>query len=308
MRATRTASAHEAADAVRRRGRGRQASDRWQEVTSRVCVVAVLTLGLVHSALANWVPARGAVDSRMRVAPYSPDQVYRLYGYVGYQIDIEFARGEVFKGLAAGDMRGISFEAKGRHLFIKPRVARVHTNLTVLTNLRQYEFDYSASLGPPNPALGEVIYALRFTYPGTRSKTKEAALTAKRIARDLAQAPTLRPHNYDYWYCGVRELKPEAAWDDGVRTWIRFGAREALPAIFVENADGSESLVNFSMDEGDVVIQRVAHRFVLRRGALTGCIVNRDFTGGGERLPTHTVSPLVKRVTKRPAEKPGAGS
>jgi type IV secretion system protein VirB9 len=93
-----------------------------------------------------------------------------------------------------------------------------------------------------------------------------------------------------------------------VRTWIRFGARQPLPAIFVQNADGSESLVNFSMDQGDVVIQRVVERLVLRRGHLTGCIVNRDFTGGGERLISHTVSPLVKRVTKRPAAKPGAGS
>ena len=305
MRAT-AASALEAARASRHPRGGQRASNQRHEATTGVCLFALLALGLTPSALANWVPARGAVDARMRVAPYSPDQVYRLYGYVGYQIDIEFARGEVFKGLAAGDIRGISFEAHGRDLFIKPRVAHVHTNLTVLTNLRQYEFDYSASLRPPDPALGEVIYALRFTYPGTRA-TQEAALNAKRITRDLAKAPSLRHRNYDYWYCGVPQLKPEAAWDDGVRTWIRFGAREPLPAIFVQSADGTESLVNFSMEGADVVIQRVAHRFVLRRGRLTGCIVNRDFTGGGKRLASHTVSPLIERVTKRPAVNPGAG-
>lgn len=285
---------------------GWRASNRCREATPGVCLFALLALGLTPSASANWVPARGTADARMRVAPYSPDQVYRLYGYVGYQIDIEFARGEVFKGLAAGDIRGISFEAHGRDLFIKPRVAHVHTNLTVLTNLRQYEFDYSASERSPDPALGEVIYALRFTYPGTPT-AQEAALSAKRIARDLAKAPSLRHRNYDYWYCGVPQLKPEVAWDDGVRTWIRFGAREALPAIFVQGADGRESLVNFSMDGGDVVIQRVVRRFVLRRGRLTGCIVNRDFTGGGEELASHTVSPLIERVTKRPAVNPGAG-
>jgi len=241
----------------------------------------------------------------MRIAPYSPDQVYRLYGYVGYQIDIEFASGEVFKGLAAGDIRAISFEAHGRHLFIKPRVPRVHTNLTVLTNLRQYEFDYSALATPPDPTLGEVIFALRFTYPGTAAQ--QVALTAKHIASELTKAPPVAARNYDYWYCGPPTLRPEAAWDDGVRTWIRFGARESLPAIFVQDADGSESLVNFSMDHGDVVIQRVAHRFVLRRGRLAGCIVNRNFTGGGARLGSHTVSPFVERVTKRPVASTGAG-
>ena len=88
-----------------------------------------------------------------------------------------------------------------------------------------------------------------------------------------------------------RRLKPIAAWDDGVRTWIQFGARSELPAIFVENDDGTESLVNFSVSQGDIVVQRVARRFVLRRGRLTGCIVNKAFTGGGERLKSHTVSP-----------------
>jgi len=270
-----------------------------------LCLSSVLALGLARPAAANWVPARGSIDSRMRVAPYSADQVYCLYGYVGFEIDIEFAQGEVFKGLAAGDIDGLSFEAHGRHLFLKPRVPHVETNLTVLTNLRLYEFEYSTLPGPPDPMYGEVIYALRFTYPEAVETQK--TLVAKEITGDLTKAPMIRPRNDDYWYCGRPELKPEATWDDGVRTWIRFGARTELPAIFFKNADGSESLVNFSMDDGDVVIQRVAHRFVLRRGRLTGCIVNRHFTGGGERLRSNTVSPAVERVTKSPAGNPGAG-
>lgn len=257
-------------------------------------------------AQANWVPARGPVDSRIRVAPYSAEQVYRLYGYVGYQIDIEFAHDESFIGLAAGDIDGISFEAKGNHLFLKPRVARVDTNLTVLTNRHQYEFDYSVLPGPPDPALGEVIFALRFTYPENRQQGA-AAVAAKEITGAFARVSRERPRNYDYWYCGRPELKPVAAWDDGVRTWIQFGARAELPAIFVQNADGTESLVNFSVSQGDIVVQRIAPRFVLRRGRLTGCIVNKAFTGGGERLTSHTVSPAVERVTRGAAQASGEG-
>lgn len=257
----------------------------------------VLMLVTAPPAAANWVPARGVVDSRIRIAPYSAEQVYRLYGYVGYQIDIEFAPDESFLGLAAGDIAGISFEAKGNHLFLKPRVARVDTNLTVLTSRHEYEFEYSVLPGPPDPAWGEVIYALRFTYPENR-RQGAAAVAAKEISGALARAVESRPRNYDYWYCGRPELKPTAAWDDGVRTWIQFGARSELPAIFVQNADGMESLVNFSVRQGDIVVQRVARRFVLRRGRLTGCIVNKAFTGAGERLSSHTVSPAVERVTR----------
>lgn len=256
------------------------------------------------AAYANWVPARGTVDTRIRTAPYSADQVYQLYGYVGYQIDIEFSRGERFLGLAAGDMNALSFKAEGNHLFLKPRLSHVHTNLTILTSEREYEFDYSASPGAPDPTLGEVIYALKFTYPQSRSASA-AALQRGRITKDLRDAPRDAFKNTDYWYCGRPELKPVSAWDDGARTWIEFGARSELPAIFVKNDDGSESLVNFSIERSDIVVQRIAKRFVLRRGKLTGCIVNKGFMGAGVRLGSGTVSPAVRRVTRRPASDEG---
>ena len=46
---------------------------------------------------------RGLADSRIRTVLYSPDEVYRLYGFVGYHLDLEFASDEVFVGLSAGD-------------------------------------------------------------------------------------------------------------------------------------------------------------------------------------------------------------
>ncbi len=81
-----------------------------------------------------------------------------------------------------------------------------------------------------------------------------------------------------------------------MHTRLRFAANAELPAIFVRNADGSESLLNFSMDPGDVVIHRVARQFILRRGKLTGCIVNQGFTGAGLRLDSGTVTPDVQRT------------
>jgi type IV secretion system protein VirB9 len=47
-----------------------------------------------------------------------------------------------------------------------------------------------------------------------------------------------------------------------------------------------------------VVIHRVSHRFVLRRGRLVACIENRSFDGGGERLQSETLVPGVERRTK----------
>ena len=271
---------------------------RRQGAPAMVFAVACVLLSIVAapSARADWVPAPGRGDPKIRIAPYSRNRVYRLYGYVGYQIDIEFAKGERFDGLAAGNIEGIAFKADGRHLFLKPRVPHLRTNLTVLTNRRSYEFDYSVSPKTPYSAVRQVIYALRFTYP--RPPVVALQHAKQRIAADLARGPAVR-RNFDYWYCGSPSLKPERVWDNGVQTWIRFGARQALPAIFVLGADGNESLVNFSIRRGDVVVQRVVRRLVLWRGKLRGCIVNEEFRGAGVPLTSETLSSKVERITAR---------
>jgi type IV secretion system protein VirB9 len=246
------------------------------------------------SSVAETVPARGIVDSRMRTAVYNGDEVYRLRGYVGYQIDLEFEPGEIFTGLGAGDLEGLSFVGQDNHLFLKPKAARVATNLTVLTSRRHYQFDYTALAQRPAPDDPGVIYSVRFTYPPLPSQSAADA-AAKRLDSQLESAGTRRPHNEDYWYCGRHALMPVAASDDGVHTRLRFAANSDLPAIFVRNEDGSESLLNFNMDAGDVIVHRVARQFILRRGKLTGCIVNRGYTGGGTRLDSGTVAPDVER-------------
>jgi type IV secretion system protein VirB9 len=88
--------------------------------------------------------------------------------------------------------------------------------------------------------------------------------------------------------------------DDGVQTYVRFAERAELPTLFVLNEDGTESLLNFHIAAGVVVIHRLARRFVVRRGKLVGCIVNRAFLGGGERLESGTVRPEVRLEQVRP--------
>ena len=256
------------------------------------CLTAAVTgLCIISVTIAETLPNPGLADARIRTAAYSQDEVYRLTGYVGYQTDLEFQQGETFVGLAAGDIEGISFVAQDNHLFLKPKVARVGTNLTIVTSRHTYQVDYSASAQRPD-ATQEVIYALRFTYPPDPLKESESA-TEKAF-------DTHRPRNFDYWYCGNPAIQPVAASDDGVHTRIRFAAHAEEPAIFVRNEDGTESLLNFSMDDGDVILHRVAHRLILRRGKLAGCIVNKGFVGSGERMKSNTTSENVERATKGP--------
>jgi type IV secretion system protein VirB9 len=266
----------------------------------RCCVPALAIMALLQSAalLAETVPARGTVDSRIRVTAYNSDEVYKLRGFVGYQIDLEFEPGEVFTGLGAGDLEGLSFVGQDNHLFLKPKAARVATNLTVLTSRRHYQFDYVTLAQRPASDDPSVIYSLRFTYAPLPSQSA-AESAAQHLESQLQSASAKRPQNIDYWYCGQPTLKPVAASDDGVHTRLRFAANADLPAFFVRNEDGSESLLNFSMDGGDVIIHRVAKRFILRRGKLTGCVLNQGFVGTGTRLESGTVAPDVERRVQR---------
>jgi type IV secretion system protein VirB9 len=254
-------------------------------------VVAMLAVTGTSVARSETIPMRGLADSRIRTAAYDGNQVYRLHGYVGYQIDLQFEPGETFVGLGAGDIDGLSFVSQDNHLFIKPKAAKVNTNLTVLTNRRPYQFDYTASGPRPIAGDSDVIFAVRFIYPPAR---RDAA--ADGVKRMLEQSGGSRAHNIDYWYCGNGAVKPIAASDDGIHTRLRFGAKSEQPAIFVQNDDGSESLLNFSMDGGDVVVHRVVRELIVRRGRLAGRIVNKAFTGSGERLESGTVSPAVERT------------
>ncbi len=258
---------------------------------ARFCVMAFAIHAMVPFCQAETIPLKGRLDSRVRVVAYDADQVYKLHGVVGYQIDLEFESGETFVGLGAGDIEGLAFVGEENHLFLKPKAAKVATNLTVLTSRRHYHIDYTAL---PRQAAAEedVIYALRFTYAPPSPAAAEAA---NRLESQLQTASTNRPQNIDYWYCGDPTLKPAAASDDGVHTRLQFVANADLPAFFVRNEDGSESLLNFSMDAGDVIIHRVARHFILRRGKLAGCIVNQGYVGGGRRLESGTVAPDVER-------------
>src|ERR1700677_3644116 len=95
----------------------------------RTSACAAIVLATFNAHAEPTTPARTDSDTRIRVAAYSGDRVYRLVGYVGYQIDLEFEPDEAFVGLGAGDIEGLAFASQGNHLFLKPKASKVSTNL-----------------------------------------------------------------------------------------------------------------------------------------------------------------------------------
>ncbi|HVN42682.1 MAG TPA: TrbG/VirB9 family P-type conjugative transfer protein [Steroidobacteraceae bacterium] len=269
------------------------------------CSIGLLVgLGTWLVTTAAEVPPPGVVDPRVREIAYRPDQVVSLTAYAGYHIDLELEAGERLVALGAGDSAAVDAAAEGSHVLLKPKAAPLATNLTLVSSRRVYHFEYRAFDAAPSPATA--IFALRFRYPAAPATLTPATAHLPPAASDAAEAtkdpPTIpvpaRPLNTDYWFCGSPWLRPVRATDDGVQTRITFDARGEWPAIFVENADGSESLVNFHADGTTAVVHRVAAKFVLRRGRLVACVENRGYAGSGAWVAGGALDPVLKREVR----------
>ena len=71
-----------------------------------------------------------------------------------------------------------------------------------------------------------------------------------------------------------------------------------MPAIYMENSDGSESLVPKSVDGNLVLVHAISRKFILRRGGDVLCVFNEAYDRVGINPETNTTSPSVERVVK----------
>jgi type IV secretion system protein VirB9 len=269
----------------------------------RLPLVLVLA-ATVAPTLAAVVPPPGAGDPRVREIDYDPAEVVSLTGYLGYHLHLELAPEETFVALGAGDSAAVDIAAEGPHVMLKPKAARVATNLTLISSRRVYHFEYRTY--EARPPAGPAIFALRFRYAPAAGEVSPVATSpfasvgasaGAEVAEPAAVAP--RPVNRDYWFCGSLWLRPVAVSDDGVQTRLTFDARGEWPAIFVANADGSESLVNFHAEGTTAVVHRVVREFVLRRGTLVACVENRGYAGSGQWVASGTIDSAATREIRK---------
>lgn len=104
------------------------------------------------------------IDNRIKTYLYNESEVFRLLVHYGYQTNIEFALGEKVKTISLGDNYAWKISPVGRRLFIRPLQENLHTNMTVITNMRTYQFDL-LSKKASDKLDNELVYVLRFFYP-----------------------------------------------------------------------------------------------------------------------------------------------
>lgn len=228
--------------------------------------IAGAMLAAPASGLAAESPTPGPVDPRIRTIFYDPLQVVTLDGFFGYQMMIEFGPGEKIENVSIGD--GLAWQVtpnrRASLLFLKPVAKTAGTNMTVVTNQRRYAFELRARK-PAGPRAPDMAYVVRFTYP---------YVAPPPLPPPPAPPKPPQRKNLAYTYTGSRLSLPSLVFDDGRFTYFQWPTAVSTPALFLLLPDGSESIVNYGVRDGFVVVEQLAPRFVLRNGKEVTTVIN----------------------------------
>jgi len=138
-------------------------------------------------------------DSRIKTFVYSANEVFAITTHYGYQSNIEFGLRETIETVSVGDRVGWQIIPSGRRMFIRAMEENAHTNMTVVTNQRAYQFDLRSSSSDVVFGSEQLTYVVRFFYPddvtsGAPMPVAEAAAMAMPVgAIAVNNAPAATP-------------------------------------------------------------------------------------------------------------------
>ncbi|PDV86108.1 P-type conjugative transfer protein VirB9 [Rhizobium sp. H4] len=275
----------------------------------RFLIVLLLTTGLSTTALALETPRGAQQDSRIRFVDYQPYNITKIVGTLRSSVQVEFAADEEIAHVALGNSVAWEVAPAGNILFLKPRENQPVTNISVVTtrrdgSTRSYQMELTVRDGSVEAGQNTYFY-VKYRYPADEAKLRrqEAAATAeaaeaRQADRVLALHEAYGPRNWRYSAQGSQALEPQAVYDNGKVTTFAFVGNQEMPAIYMENSDGTESLVPKSVDGNLVLVHAISRKFILRRGDDVLCVFNEAYDRAGINPETDTTSPSVERLVK----------
>ncbi|MFB2607762.1 P-type conjugative transfer protein VirB9, partial [Rhizobium phaseoli] len=228
----------------------------------------ILTTGFSSAALALETPRGAAQDNRIRFVDYQPYNITKVVGTLRSSVQIEFAADEEIAHVALGNSVAWEVAPAGNILFLKPRENQPVTNISVVTtrrdgSTRSYQMELTVRDGSVEAGQNTFFY-VKYRYPADEAERhrQEAAARAQAAQageadRVLALHEAYGPRNWRYSAQGSQALEPQAVYDNGKVTTFAFAGNQEMPAIYMENSDGSESLVSKSVDGNLVLVHAI---------------------------------------------------
>lgn len=272
-------------------------------------VMAVLT---VSASQALEIPASAQQDNRVRFVSYQPYNITRIVGTIRSSVQVEFAQDEEIAHVALGNSVAWEVAPAGHILFLKPRENQPATNISVVTtrrdgSKRSYQMELVVRDGSVDAGQNTYFY-VKYRYPADEAEQRRLEGEARKRATEAGYADQVLgiheqygPRNWRYAVQGSTAIEPQAVYDNGKVTTFTFSGNQQMPAIYIENSDGTESLVPKTVQGALVLVHAIGRKFILRRGSDTLCIFNEAYSPVGVDPGTNTTSPSVKRVVKVPA-------
>lgn len=222
-------------------------------------------------------PISIATDPRIKTVSYSPNEVIKFTGYYRYQSNIQFADDELIATISLGDSVAWQINPVGNRLFLKPIEQDATTNMTIITNKHTYFFELHAD-DAKDISDSKLIFELRIVYPGENND--QTVKNNIDHVPDLEQED-LNKYNFRYTISGSDEVAPIRIFDDGEFTYFQFHDINAnIPAFFLVDKEGNESILNYRTRGSYIVVERVAPRYTLRHGNSIICVFNEAMVQG----------------------------
>lgn len=234
-------------------------------------LLVFLSVILSCNCYAASVPRAIGGENRIKIINYTPNTVFKFIGHYEFQSIIEFSLDEEIETISMGTPTPWQIVPAGNRIFIKPVEEMATTNMTVITNKRMYFFEMHAeeAIDVSDERLNFVV---KFVYP-EQYQVNAVTQVHQNIGPDLSK-PEM--YNFEYTISGdAKNIEPNQIFDDGEFTYFKFKDINAeLPAIFMVKNDGTEALINYRIQAGYVIIERVTDRYTLRHGSDTLCVYN----------------------------------
>lgn len=214
-----------------------------------------------------------AINSHIRMISYSANEMHHYVGFYGYAANILFEDGEEIGTIAMGDPQAWQIIPNGNRLFIKPLQDNPSTNAMIITNRRVYHFSLEAREATSLHDK-DLVFETRFIYPETSINNFANNDNISYIPDIADQDNNL---NFNYLVSGNNRIKPIRVFDDGKFTYIQFHPKSnTMPAVFLVEEDGYESLVNVRTVGKYLVIEKTGSLFTLRYDKIYACIFNQQ--------------------------------
>ena len=230
------------------------------------------------NAAALQEPRADSFMNATQIYPFSDGAIYRLYASPEKVSDIALQAGEQLIAISAGDTArwviGDTYSgtdaAKQVHVLVKPYTAGLKTNLVITTSKRTYHVQMEST-----PVTAMTV--ISWSYPQDTLLAMQAAQARAEAARPVDRDISISNLQFRYAVTGDKpSWRPVNVFDDGEKVYIQFPpslAQGEAPPLFIVGPDGQAELLNYRLEKGTYIVDRLFSVAELRLGGKRQSIV-----------------------------------